>query len=310
MPGMNLKHVEAFYWLAQLGTHQRVADKLNITQPAVTARIFALEGYLNAELVDRSKTHFTLTERGHEMQVYSERLLDLRDTMMRRAEEGGAPVQKVRVAAVSLSVMTWVPDMMRQLANEIPDTQCDLISASDFQLSRHVEAADVDIAFLSNAPPKTQISNLFTVNYAIRWVCHADLVDPSKEVYTDRDLAALPLIHYPRTSPLFPLSDALVGKGYKAGPRHKANAVGTIAKMISSKLGVAAIPAVMAAEDLASGKLKVLPVKVTPRVLKVRCAYANMARSEIVDGLVRISAKAAQKWCTDNPQWCEYIEGE
>lgn len=307
---MNLKHVEAFYWLAQLGTHQRVADKLNITQPAVTARIFALESYLNAELIDRSKTHFTLTERGHEMQVYSERLLDLRDTMMRRAEEGGSPVQKVRVAAVSLSVMTWVPDMMRQLSQEMPDTQCDLISASDFQLSRHVDAADVDIAFLSNAPPKMQISNLFTVNYAVRWVCHADLLDPSKQVYTDRDLAAMPLIHYPRTSPLFPLSDALVGKGYKAGPRHTANAVGTIAKMINAKLGIAAIPAIVAADELASGALKVIPVKVTPRVLKVRCAYANMARGEMIDELVRVSANAARAWCAANPDWCEYIEGE
>lgn len=307
---MNLKHVEAFYWLAQLGTHQRVADKLNITQPAVTARIFALESHLNAALVDRSKTHFTLTERGHEMQVYAERLLELRDTMMRRAEEGGAPVQKMRVAAVSLSVMTWVPDMMRQLAIEMPGTQCDLISASDFQLARHVEAADVDIAFLSNAPPKMQISNLFTVNYAIRWVCHADLLDRSKEVYTDRDLAAMPLIQYPRTSPLYPLSDALVGKGYKAGPRHTANAVGTIAKMVTARLGIAAIPAVVATDALASGEVKVIPVRVTPRVLKVRCAYANMARGEIVDGLVRASANAARDWCAANPEWCDYIEGE
>ncbi len=40
---MNLRFVEAFHWAASLGGVTRAANKLHITQPALSSRIAALE---------------------------------------------------------------------------------------------------------------------------------------------------------------------------------------------------------------------------------------------------------------------------
>lgn len=308
---MNLRQVEAFYWLAEMQNYQRVADKLNISQPAVSARIAALETTLGAALVDRNKAHFALTEAGHDVLVYAERMLDLRDSMLRRVDSDQPEQHRLKIAAVSLSVMTWFPRVYACLQRDYPSIICDIVSASDHQLMHHVSSADVDIAFLSNTPPNMQITKLFTVNYDVRWVGHADLIDTDRQVYHAPDIAALPVIQYPRTSPLYPITESYVtGNPNAGGPRHSANAIGAIVDMLKSGLGVAAIPAVAVSDELESGRLRVIPVANPPRVLQVRCAYANMARRELIDDLVRTAADCAADYCAAHPEWTRYVAGE
>ncbi|MDF3605779.1 LysR family transcriptional regulator [Paracoccus sp. DMF-8] len=49
-----LKQLETIYWIANLGTFERAALKLNTTQSAISKRIQELELAVGAELFDRS----------------------------------------------------------------------------------------------------------------------------------------------------------------------------------------------------------------------------------------------------------------
>jgi DNA-binding transcriptional LysR family regulator len=49
----SLAQLEAFYWLAELGTFKAVSERLNLSQPAITTRIKELERGLGTTLVDR-----------------------------------------------------------------------------------------------------------------------------------------------------------------------------------------------------------------------------------------------------------------
>ena len=149
---MNLKHIEAFYWLCQLGTYQRVADRLNVTQPAVSARVRALESLVGKPLVDRSRASFALTERGVQTLALAERMLELKSSML-DGTDGDGQRARIRIAAVSLTVKSWMPMMLSAIHEAFPCTPCDLVSASDHQLARYMPTADIDLAFLSNAPP-------------------------------------------------------------------------------------------------------------------------------------------------------------
>ena len=304
---MNLKHVEAFYWLCQLGTYQRVADRLNLTQPAVSARVRALEALTGKPLVDRTKTQFALTERGSEVLLLAERMLDLKNSIL-DGSVGAGPTARIRIAAVSLTVKTWMPMMIAGIQNEFPGTPCDLISASDHQLARYIPTADLDLAFLSNVPPRLQSAHLFTVNYHVRWIAHPDLVPAQGKPLTAAALSQLPVVHYPRTSPLFPLTGGLESR-FEAS-QHSANSLGTLIWMLKQGLGVAAIPAVSVAEELSEGRLRVVETETIPRVLKVRCAYANMARKKRVGRFLQIAYESAQAFCLDNAQWCDFIADE
>lgn len=304
---MNLKHVEAFYWLCQLGTYQRVADRLRVTQPAISSRVRALEDYLRTDLVDRSQSRFALTERGQEMAILAERMLDLKARMV-RGDDATSESERIRIAAVSLTLKTWMPGLLDRLRHRWPGTPVDVVSASDHQLSRYLPTAEIDVAFLSNVAPRVQLPRHFTVNYAVRWIASPKIIADGVGKLTDADLASLPLIHYPRTSPLFSLTSGLDRSATAAS--HGANSLGTLIWMLLEGMGIAAIPAIAVAEEIEAGRLVVLPTELMPRVLKVRCVYANLPKRDLIGELLDDSLESALEVERRNPDWCSVSEGE
>ena len=61
---MNLRFVEAFYWVASLKSISRAAEKLHLTQSAMSSRISPLEEELGVLLLDRGDKQFKLTAAG------------------------------------------------------------------------------------------------------------------------------------------------------------------------------------------------------------------------------------------------------
>ena len=61
---MNLKHLETFVAIAEVGSFQAVAGRLHLTQSAVSMQMKALEDTLQAVLFDRSSRPPTLSPMG------------------------------------------------------------------------------------------------------------------------------------------------------------------------------------------------------------------------------------------------------
>ena len=58
---INLKQLEAFVWVADLGSFRKAADRLNTTQPNVSSRIALLEGAMKRKLMERDAGSVRLT---------------------------------------------------------------------------------------------------------------------------------------------------------------------------------------------------------------------------------------------------------
>jgi DNA-binding transcriptional LysR family regulator len=72
---MNLGDLKAFVAVAETGSINRAAAKLNLTQPAVTRRVQSLEAAFGVPLLDRSSKPPSLTEDGHRALVHGHRVL-------------------------------------------------------------------------------------------------------------------------------------------------------------------------------------------------------------------------------------------
>jgi len=68
---INLKQLEAFVWVADLGSFRKAADRLNTTQPNVSSRIALLEGAMKRKLMERDAGSVRLTSKGIEMLDYA-----------------------------------------------------------------------------------------------------------------------------------------------------------------------------------------------------------------------------------------------
>ena len=72
---MNLGDLKAFVAVAETGSINRAAAKLNLTQPAVTRRIQSLEAAIGVALLDRSSKPPNLTEDGRRALAHGRRVL-------------------------------------------------------------------------------------------------------------------------------------------------------------------------------------------------------------------------------------------
>src|SRR5258705_13978413 len=83
--GMNLRHVLAFATIADAGGFARAAVRLNVSQPALSRQIHALEAELGVPLFDRIGRRVKLTSEGEDLLGRSRRLLADAESLGARA---------------------------------------------------------------------------------------------------------------------------------------------------------------------------------------------------------------------------------
>jgi len=113
---MELNWLEDFLALIDSGNFSRAAEARNLTQPAFSRRIRALEDWVGASLFDRTTQPVALTEAGRRFRPFADetvrRLLQGRDEA-RMA--GNAAASTLRFAATHALSLTFFPQWLRTL---------------------------------------------------------------------------------------------------------------------------------------------------------------------------------------------------
>ena len=97
---VNLRFVEAFYWAAMLKSVTRAAEKLFVTQSALSSRIAALEAELGVLLLDRRDKQFRLSTAGARFQRQAERLLNLQREIKAEFGSGAESPMQLRIGVI------------------------------------------------------------------------------------------------------------------------------------------------------------------------------------------------------------------
>jgi len=304
---MNFKQLEAFYWLSRLASFQKVADHLGLTQPAVSARIAALEDNFGTPLVDRSAGSFTLTDQGHEVVGFAETFLNLSEQLTSRMR--GRHRTRLSIGMVGVVTQTWGRTLRRKLEGEQLGDLVDCVSGSNVDLDPLIRSGALDLAFVTGEAGLPQVKHSFSVRYTIGWVGRPDVVGPRPRPLTPHELRELPLILYPRSSPLHrPVLDLIEDTGRRPNARHTANSLGMICEMVRAGNGVAAMPLAAVERELLNGLLVQVPVTVQFAPLDVRCVHINKTRMAQSEAALRLARMAAQEWCQAHPHYMQYSD--
>ncbi|MEM7179095.1 MAG: LysR family transcriptional regulator [Pseudomonadota bacterium] len=121
----SLNWLRVFEAAARTGSFARAAEALNMSPPAISQQIKALEGYLGQNLFDRGARSVTLTEAGHAFLPAVARSLH---TVERTAESlfgrPGLHLLSIRCSAVFLS--GWLIPRLGRFRSAHPDVQLTL----------------------------------------------------------------------------------------------------------------------------------------------------------------------------------------
>ena len=76
LPALSLKQIQYFVTLAQLRSFTETANRLAISQPALSSALRQIESVLGGKLLHRTAQNVRLTEQGEAVLPYAERLLN------------------------------------------------------------------------------------------------------------------------------------------------------------------------------------------------------------------------------------------
>jgi DNA-binding transcriptional LysR family regulator len=147
---MNLRFVEAFYWVATLQSVSRAAEKLFITQSAMSARIAALEQELGTVLVDRRDRQFRLTFAGQRFLKHASRLLELQREIKREMGGEAPPEVQMRIGAIESVLHSWLIPWVEHLRLEFPALELELSVETTPVLIELVRRGALDIVFTAS----------------------------------------------------------------------------------------------------------------------------------------------------------------
>ncbi len=252
---MKVRNLDTFYWIASLGSFRAAADKLNLTQPAISARIQMLEQDLGAEVFVREMRNAELTAHGRELFAYAERLVQLEQDILSAFTDTTRIEQTIRVGASETIVSTWLPEFIGELSRSRCSLSFDLRVDSTDNLRNALVAREIDLAFLMGPVAEVSVTNCDICAYEM---ILASLPDRARQhdVWRLQDIVEHPVLTFAtNTKPSRQVRELLAPLA-KAHPNMTTStSLGAVIQLAKSGMGLCAVPRAVIAGDLAGGAL-------------------------------------------------------
>lgn len=128
---MTIKHLKVFITVANCGNMHKAAEKLYITQPAISQSIKELENFYNVPLFDRLSKKLMLTTYGAKLYDYSVQLLSMYEQMNKEMLElSTSPIIRIGGSISAGTVM--LKKILKELEKSFPsiDIRVDVYNTS------------------------------------------------------------------------------------------------------------------------------------------------------------------------------------
>ncbi len=242
---MDLKQIEAFVRVAELGSFTRAALSLNMAQPALSRQVRQLEVQLRHTLLVRNGRGATPTEAGklllahgrgilHQVALVRQALGATRGTLAGRVSIGLPP---------SLSRLMAVP-LAHAFARQLPHAQLSLTEGFSRSMAEALRMGELDMALLYNPNTGTDFEATHLHEDALVLISAALSTQRRQRPITLAQVACLPLILPSRPNSFRLLIDSeLMAIGCSAGPAIEVDGLNAILSLVKEGLGHAVLPA-------------------------------------------------------------------
>lgn len=257
---LSLAKLEAVYWVHRLGSFQAAAGQLNVTQPTISLRVRELEEQLGIRIFHRSGRKITPTEKGSELLSYADRLMALSDEMQSRLRNRPSLRGTLRLGAADSFALTCLPALLRRLEASYPAMQVELNVDHSVNLSRALNARDLDVAFLVDPQVESHVKIESVCAIRLIWISGSSYKLP-RGVLSPEYLQHEQMLTLPAPSTSYGIIDNWFARaGLRAKKISTCNSMNMILSLAVANCGISVMPLCIALHDLRAGLLKKIPV--------------------------------------------------
>ena len=258
---MEILQLETFLAVATYGGFHRAAGALHVSQPAVSARIGALEESLGAKLFERNARGMSLSPAGKALRPHAEQLLRQVSVARQAVHELQPSSRGVLPIAASLSICTYLlPEVLKKYQNEHPDVVVSVRSGNSAQVLKMVLDGEVDFG-LARSLHHPEVETISLRDDPLVLVGHPGHPAMAKHKIHLEDGEFLPIISYDRGSSDWTLTNGLFRRaGLLPNIVLEVETIEACKRMVLRKLGLAFLPQIAVVDELRRGKLQTLQI--------------------------------------------------
>jgi len=254
---LNYNHLRYFWAVARDGNLTRTAERLNVSQSALSIQIRKLEERIGHALFSRSGKQLLLTEAGRIALDHADVIFSTGEELISSLNQtAGGQRQAIRVGSLATLSRNFQIGFLRPLLGR-DDVEIVVRSGSLEELLRSLEAHRLDVVLVNAAPPR---------DAATPWTSHPIAEQPVSLIGTpDRItggatledlLAQQPLVLPTMESSIRTGFDALADRlGITPNIAAEVDDMAMMRVLAREGIGLAVVPPIVVRDELASGRL-------------------------------------------------------
>ncbi|WP_206503422.1 LysR family transcriptional regulator [Streptomyces chrestomyceticus] len=260
---MELKHLTTFLAVARHLSFTRAAQELGYVQSSVTAQIKALEKDLGTRLFERLGRRVTLTEAGRELRGHARRMLAYADEARDAVRGAGDPAQvrgTLHIAAPETLCAYRLPPVLRALQDRFPRLRVVFGPDSRTTLLANLRDGALDAGFLLEESVRDPVAHAERLtDEPMALIAHSGHPLARRTRVRTADLATQTLLLMDHTCAQRDLMDRELRSAGVRPAVMEFLSVEALKRCAAAGLGVALLPAVAVADEVARGEVAVLP---------------------------------------------------
>ena len=271
---MTLRHMRIFVAVCETGSVTAAAEKLYLSQPAVSLAIHELETHYGVRLFDRISRKLYRTAAGNRLLDYAVHISALFEEMEREIQNWDR-LGALRIGSSITIGAALIPKAVSLYSQQYPDVEIKMVIDNSQIIERKVLANQVDFALLEGA---VHDPNLIAEDFA-----HDQMVlvaSPSHPLAAEPLPLSMEQLKHQRfllrergsgVRELF--ESVLLAHDISIEPTWESINAESIVEAVAQGLGVTVLPLSLVEKDVAGGRLVVLPVEGLDFHRKLKIVY-------------------------------------
>ena len=260
MINISLARLRVFLVVAQETSISGAAERLIISQPAVSATIAALQRELGIPLVRRDGRGIRLTEAGERLALHARHLFAVLDDALEDLRSVGRDTgPRARVGTVATVAEHVLPSMLREMRAHHPGMEIELDVSTRQSVWDRLAAWEVQVVVAGRPPLDSRFRSI-----AMRWN-EIVVVAPPTHVLPPTELASATwLLREPGTGTRAMSAEFFENLGIEPGRQLTIGSNGAIRECVRAGLGISLVSLDSVRRELAAGELIEVPTPITP----------------------------------------------
>ncbi|GFM81859.1 LysR family transcriptional regulator [Pseudomonas cichorii] len=243
MRRLNLNHLHTFSLVITHGSFSAAAERLNLTQPAVSLQVRQLEEHLNLRLIERVGKRIKPTSAGSTLLEHASRIdAVVEEAMLELSSHAHGIAGQIAIGTGATACIHLLPPMLQNLRRSFPDLDVRVSTGNTDGILKAVEENRLDLALvtLPASGRSLEVTPLLEDEFV---AIFASQQDPLPEAFTPQALSDYPLVVFEAgSSTRLLINEWYLQAGIRIKPVMELGSIEAIKEMVAAGLGYSIVP--------------------------------------------------------------------